>query len=149
MQKGLTQLKNTSLLIIFLGRNTHLPTQNYAADIPNKYGLTGLHVSAHGGHVECMKLLLAYKCDINGFDSRGDTPLELAIRRWEWEWVYKCMLPVLANHSEVCGHKISSEMVGRQMFVSFTADLSTAAKLSDTSLTQIMIFTLHPAVTTL
>ena len=57
--------------------------QNYAAALPNKYGLTGLHVAAHGGHVACMELLLASKCNINGLDSQGDTPLELAIRRWD------------------------------------------------------------------
>ena len=55
--------------------------QNYSAALPNKYGLTGLHVAARGGHVACMELLLACKCDINGFDSMGDTPLEVALRR--------------------------------------------------------------------
>ena len=44
-------------------------------DIPDRYGGTALHQSAHEGHLEVTKALIDGHANINVQDHRGVTPL--------------------------------------------------------------------------
>ena len=44
-------------------------------NVTNKNGSSPLHVAVNKFHLECVRVLLAFNCDLNAQDSYGDTPL--------------------------------------------------------------------------
>jgi E3 ubiquitin-protein ligase mind-bomb len=52
-----------------------------AMNAVNSNSRTSLHIAVCKEHVECVRVLLAYRCDVNTQDKDGDTPLHDAINR--------------------------------------------------------------------
>lgn len=56
---------------------------NPDTNIKDKLGLTALHLAAHFGYCDFIKLLIAQGADLNAQNSLGDTPLHSAICRYK------------------------------------------------------------------
>jgi ankyrin repeat protein len=52
--------------------------QKTSLDATNNMGQTALYLAAADGHVDCVKILLYYKCNKNIADKDGKTPLQIA-----------------------------------------------------------------------
>jgi E3 ubiquitin-protein ligase mind-bomb len=52
-----------------------------AMNTVNSNSRTSLHVAVCKEHVECVRVLLAYKCNVNTQDNEGDTPLHDAVNK--------------------------------------------------------------------
>ena len=49
--------------------------KNININAVNKNGCTALHVAVNKQHINCVKVLLKYKCEVNIQDSYGDTAI--------------------------------------------------------------------------
>lgn len=72
---------------------------------------TALHFAAYGGHIESMKILAQFACDIDPKTSGGETPLHLLHSRGEkviGEWLkFKPNLNAKDNRGETLAHKVA------------------------------------------
>mmetsp|Transcript_33352 Transcript_33352/g.76092 ORF Transcript_33352/g.76092 Transcript_33352/m.76092 type:complete len:296 (+) Transcript_33352:38-925(+) len=91
--------------------------RDFVRAIDPKTGNQALHIAAQNGHRPLVQCLLQHNADVNGVNSKGNTPLHMSVE-YDLYFVSKCLVDAKAdpesknteNHKALAG--ISGEKVG-------------------------------------
>mmetsp|Transcript_24903 Transcript_24903/g.45715 ORF Transcript_24903/g.45715 Transcript_24903/m.45715 type:complete len:298 (-) Transcript_24903:280-1173(-) len=110
--------------------------RDFVRAIDPKTGNQALHIAAQNGHRSLVQCLLQHTADVNGVNSKGNTPLHMSVE-YDLYFVSKCLIDAKAdpeskntdNHKALCG--IGGDKIGKDAWdnpVAILGDISDNAE---------------------